>query len=191
MKKLEDLAEISVGQIIARVRETDSSETTTYRVLQPRSITEGAIIDEFVTEETLSSKIGGDRLSSEGDVIIKLSTPYEAAVIDKLHAGYLIPSFCAMVKAKKGISSAFLCALINSSYVREQLKAKIAGTTRAMVKITDLRSIEVPELSKKQMESLGEEYLVSGQKRLLLNQLADIEKEIMDARILSSIKGEK
>ena len=101
MKKLEDLAEISVGQIIARVRETDSSETTTYRVLQPRSITEGAIIDEFVTEETLSSKIGGDRLSSEGDVIIKLSTPYEAAVIDKLHAGYLIPSFCAMVKAKK------------------------------------------------------------------------------------------
>ena len=191
MRKLEDLAEITVGQIIARVRESEGSEMVTYKVLQPRSITEGAIIDEFITEETLSGKIDGNRFSSEGDVVIKLSTPYEAAVIDEAHVGCLVPSFCATVKANKGVSSAYICALINSSYVREQLKAKIAGTTRAMVKITDLRSIEVPELSKQQMESLGEEYLLSGKKRLILKQLADAEKEIMDARILNSIKGEE
>ncbi len=189
MKKLEDLAEITVGQIIARVREAEGSKMVTYKVLQPRSITEGAIIDEFIIEETLSGRIDGNRFSSEGDVVIKLSTPYEAAVIDKEHAGYLVPSFCAMVKAYKGVSSAYICALINSSYVREQLKAKMAGTNIAMVKITDLRSIEVPELSQQQMESLGEEYLLSGKKRLILKQLADAEKEIMDARILNSIKG--
>lgn len=189
MKRLEDLAEITVGQIISRVRESEE-EKVIYKVLQPRSITEGAVIDEFVTEEVLSGKIDNDKLSTDGDIVIKLSTPYEAAFIDKSHEGYLVPSFCATVRAKNGINSAYVCALINSSYVRDQLKAKIAGTTRAMVKITDLRSVEVPDLSKKQMDDLGDEYLMSGKKRLLLKQLADIEKSIMDARIMNCIKGD-
>ena len=37
----------------------------------------------------------------KNDIIIKLSTPYEACVIDDDNVGLVIPSFCAILRIKK------------------------------------------------------------------------------------------
>ena len=184
--KLEDIATISVGQILTRV--TDPNSELNYKVLQPRAISEGIIRDEFIDEVFVSKTMDDDKLTKAGDVVIKLSTPYEAAVVDEAHAGLLIPSFCAVIRGRTKVYPDYLCALLNSSYIKGQIMRKIAGTVRAMVKISDLRMVDVPDVSESTMESIGNEYRLSMRKMELLSQMIQVEKEIMDSNVLRVLK---
>ncbi len=184
--KLEDIATISVGQILTRVNDPNSEMK--YKVLQPRAISEGVIRDEFIDEACVSKKMDEDKLTKEGDVVIKLSTPYEAAVVDEAHTGLLIPSFCAVIRGQTSVNPSYLCALLNSSYVKEQIMRKIAGNIRVMVKISDLRMVKIPDVSESTMEMIGNEYRLSMRKMELLSQMIQIEKEIMDNNVLRVLK---
>lgn len=186
--KLEDIATLSVGQILTRV--TDDGSEIIYKVLQPKAIDNGVINDEQLDTVNVSKEIDADKFTKKGDVVIKLSTPYEAAVIDEKHVGLLIPSFCAVLRTQKDINPYFICALINSSYIKEQIKSKIAGTVRPMVKISDLRTVEIPEITSDKMSALGKEYELSLNKLDLLIKIISTEKEIMDNKLLAMVLEE-
>ncbi len=190
MKKLGEYTDITVGQILARVTEVGNSEGKKVKVLMPKAISEGAIDDAGVEEIVLVKEVNPDKYTKFGDIVVKLNTPYEAAIIDKCHAGMIVPSFCAVIRVKSGIDTNYMCALVNSSIVREQMRAKMAGVSRSLMKITDLRGIEIAEIDPTEMEKLGREYALSGQKRMLLRKLAEVERQIMDARIVNSITGD-
>lgn len=186
--KLENIATLSVGQILTRV--TDADSDIQYKVLQPKAIDNGVIDDEQLDIVNVSKEIDSDKFTKQGDVVIKLSTPYEAAVIDEKHVGLLIPSFCAVIRAPKGVNPYYICALINSSYIKDQIKSKIAGTIRPMVKISDLRTVDIPELPQEKMSAIGEEYELSLKKLDLLSQIINTEKEIMDNKLLAIVLEE-
>ena len=138
--KLESVASLSVGQILTRVA-TDENSEIQYRVLQPKAIGNGAIKDDDLNIVGFVKEVDSEKFTRKGDVVIKLSTPYEAVVIDENHVGLVIPSFCAAIRVEKDINPYYICALINSSYIKEQIKSRIAGTIRPMVKISDLRTV--------------------------------------------------
>ena len=187
MRKLIDIADVTVGQITQRVV-GERTESGSVKVLVPKAISEGTIDDSSLDSINLSKEVSEDKYTKEGDVVIKLSTPFEAAYVDGNHEGLLVPSFCAVIRFKKGIDSLGMCAILNSSYIQDQIKAMIGGTIRPMVKVTDLRAVDIPELSEVDMKSLGEEYAKSGLKRKLLMQLAENERQIMDNTVLGYIK---
>ena len=184
--KLENVAAISVGQILTRVA-TDEDSEIQYKVLQPKAIGNGVIKDDYLNESGFVKEVEPEKFTEEGDVIIKLSTPYEAVVIDEEHVGLIIPSFCAAIRPQPDINPYYLCALINSSYIKDQLKSKIAGTVRPMVKISDLRIVKIPDISDEKMNRLGEEYRLSLKKLDLLSQIISTEKEIMDNKLLALV----
>lgn len=184
--KLENIASLSVGQILTRVA-TDENSEIQYKVLQPKAIGNGVIKDDFLNDVGFVKEVEREKFTKEGDVVIKLSTPYEAVVIDENHVDLVIPSFCAVIRTEEGINPYYICALVNSSYIKDQIKARIAGTVRPMVKISDLRTVEIPEISKEKMNSLGEEYKLSLKKLDLLSQIINAEKEIMDNKLLALV----
>ena len=183
--RLESVATISVGQILTRV--LDWKSETKVKVLQPKAIGNGVIDDDCIEEIPVSKEIDQDKLTRVGDVVIKLSTPYEAVVIDEQHNNLVIPSFCAVLRTNAALNSYYICALLNSTYIKEQIKAKIAGTIRPMVKINDLRNVEIPDVSKDKMESIGKEYELSLKKLDLLSRIINTEKEIMENRLLEIV----
>lgn len=186
--KFEDIATISVGQILTRIGSEDSE--LQYTVLHPRAINNGSINDDQLDEIKSSKEIDGDKITKKDDIVIKLSTPYEAVVIDDNHSGLLIPSFCAVFRCKEKINPYYICALINSSFIKEKIKSKIAGTVRPMVRISDLRIIDIPEVSEEQMNDIGKEYELSLEKRSLLSRMMKIESDIMDNKLLKVIVEE-
>lgn len=194
MKKLGDFAEVIVGQIMSRVTVDPAEEQNTVKVLIPKAINAGSIDDDAIAEANVTVKTDDTRFTKEGDVVIKLATPYEGALIDSEHVGLLIPSFCAIIRVsdkKKSVDKSFLCAALNSNYVREQIKRKVAGAKMPMIKVSDLRSIEFPEVEQEEMKAIGKEYLLSCRKRLLLKKLEENERSIMDARVMNCLCEEK
>ena len=186
---LENIADVIAGQIMTRVTE-DNNDGEPVQVLAPKAISSGIIIKEDLGKAVLSKDVDENKYTKEGDVVIKLSTPYDAAYVTSKDIGLVIPSFCATIRILNDnlIDAKYLSAFLNTSYVRNQLTAKVVGSSRPMIKISDIRALEIPEVSIEDMRDIGEAYILSGRKKEILLEMVQTESMLMENIILASIK---
>lgn len=186
---LENIADVIAGQIMTRVTE-DNNDGEPVQVLAPKAISNGIIIKEDLGKAVLSKDVDENKYTKEGDVVIKLSTPYDAAYVTSKDIGLVIPSFCATIRISNDnlIDAKYLSAFLNTSYVRNQLTAKVVGSSRPMIKISDIRALEIPEVSIEEMRDIGEAYILSGRKKGILLEMVQTESMLMENIILASIK---
>ena len=187
--KLDEIASVIAGQIMTRVTD-ENVQGETIQVLGPKAISEGIILKESLGEAILSKDVDDDKYTKEGDVVIKLSTPYDAAYVTADNVGFVIPSFCAAIRVSKDsqLDAKYLSAFLNTSYVRNQLMAKVVGSNRPMIKITDVRALEIPKVSVQDMKDIGEAYMLSGKKKSVLLEMVETESKLMESIVLESIK---
>ena len=100
-----------------------------------------------------------------------------------------MPSFCAIIRVKEDkLDAKYLSAFFNTEYVREILKSKVMGSIRPMVKVSDLRNIDIPYVSEEDMADIGQAYILSGKKKSILSDMIETETKIMENIVLKSIK---
>ena len=190
--KLDEVAKIIVGQIMTRVSAENKNENDTIgivKVLVPKAISDGIIVKEDLGELQICKMIDEKKFTREGDVVVKLSTPYDATYVTKENEGWAVPSFCAIIRVKKDeMDAKYLSAFLNTRYVREILKSKVMGSIRPMIKVTDLRNLDIPQVSKEDMEDIGQAYILSGKKKIILSDMIETETKIMENVVLKSIK---
>lgn len=191
--KLGEIAEIVTGQNMTRISSENTAGETlkTVKVLIPKAIVEGMVIEADLGTAEIVKELDANRYTQEGDIIIKLSSPYDSALIGEEQIGIAIPSFCAAIRVKDDdYNRRYLTAVLNTESVRNGLAARVAGSIRPMIRISDLKDLDLPMISKGDMETIGRAFLLSGQKRHLLQEMADIERELMENIICMSMEGE-
>ena len=190
--KLKEVAKITVGQIMPRVSAENKNEEEiigTVNVLAPKAISDGIIVKENLGELQICKKIDEEKFTKEGDVVVKLSTPYDATYVTKENEGLAVPSFCAIIRVKEDkLDAKYLSAFFNTEYVREILKSKVMGSIRPMVKVSDLRNLDIPYVSEEDMADIGQAYILSGKKKSILSDMIETETKIMENILLKSIK---
>lgn len=190
--KLKEVAKITVGQIMPRVSAENKNEEEiigTVNVLAPKAISDGIIVKENLGELQICKKIDEEKFTKEGDVVVKLSTPYDATYVTKENEGLAVPSFCAIIRVKEDkLDAKYLSAFFNTEYVREILKSKVMGSIRPMVKVSDLRNIDIPYVTEEDMADIGQAYILSGKKKSILSDMIETETKIMENIVLKSIK---
>lgn len=186
---LGDIASVTVGQILTRVI-SKSDDGKVVPVLQTKAVTAGIINKEDLGQAVLSKDVDEDKYTRESDIVIKLSTPYDAAYVTADMAGLVIPSFCAAIRVTKKdmIDAKYLSAFLNTGYVKEQLLSKVVGSAKPMIKISDIRELNVPTGLDGDMKDIGEAYMLSGKKRLLLSEMIRTEEKLMENIVLASVK---
>lgn len=187
--KLEEIANVVAGQIMTRVTDINT-DGETVQVLVPKAVVDGIIVKADLGEAVLSKAVDESKYIKEGDVVVKLSTPYDAAYVTSEDAGLVIPSFCAAIRIKKQdlMDAKYLSAFLNTSYVRNQLAAKVVGSARPMIKISDIRALELPKVPMQDMNDIGEAYILSGKKKTTLLEMVVTESKLMENIVLASIK---
>ena len=190
--KLKEVAKITVGQIMPRVSAENKNEEEiigTVNVLAPKAISDGIIVKENLGELQICKKIDEEKFTKEGDVVVKLSTPYDATYVTKENEGLAVPSFCAIIRVKEDkLDAKYLSAFFNTEYVRKILKSKVMGSIRPMVKVSDLRNLDIPYVSEEDMADIGQAYILSGKKKSILSDMIETETKIMENIVLKSIK---
>ena len=187
--RVEDIANVIAGQIMTRVTDEGADEDVV-PILVPKAINEGMIVREYLGKAVLAKPVDEERYTKEGDVVVKLSTPYDAAYVTEDNVGLIVPSFCAIVRVKQEekMNAKYLSAFFNTEFIRNQLLSRVVGSLRPMIKITDIRSLELPRLSVDEMNHIGEAYILSGKKRTTLYEMIETERKMMDNIVLMSIK---
>ena len=175
--KLGNIATVRSGLVLSRKQARELSDIR-YPLLNLRSINPGGYIeadqlDIFDAAECLSPEY----LSQVGDVIVRLTAPYTAILIDKVTAGMVISSNFVIIRAdRRELLPEYLFWLINTPKIKRSIYENTSSNMLGAIKAKYFSDFEVPSLpiaKQKQIAAMNELAL---KETKLLRQLAD-EKE--------------
>ncbi len=185
---LSDLKEINIigGQIISRVEAKDESEKQdTIKVLVPKAISNGVINADALETLDLKTTIDSKRITKEGDIIVKLTTPYGACLIDKENEGLLVPSFCVIINnVPEHIMKEYLVAFLNSKTCLMQIKSLVTGLSIPLLSSGQIKKFTIPLPETSIQKEISETYFESLEKIKLLEKITKLEKEYLDSKFV-------
>ena len=170
------------GQITKRVEsnvEKGDSVRGEVLILPPKAISGGKIDKEFLYPLQYKTEIDTNRLTQEGDVVLKLSTPYDAACITKEEEGLLIPSFCLIlrIKDKTKLNPRFLTAFINSDVYGAQLKSMVSGAMVPMLTMGKIKEVILQDFTIEEQDEIAAYYVNVCKKESVMKKMVELEKE--------------
>ena len=194
-RKLKDIfTGYQVGVIMPRIQvktsyATDSGDTEVARVLNPRAIRGGRVVYELIEETYIKKGSAEGKLAQPGDIVMKLTTPYECALITESDAGLLVPSYCIILRGVNGTIADpnFVIGYLSTDLVRADLSRFTASTTNAMLRPKDIMDLDFPDIPLAQQEILGRLYYHSREKQQVLRDMADTEEKIMQGLITNAV----
>lgn len=154
MKTLRELFDISSGLVSKRKEAPPNVSGIKYRILTLRSINEKGFIDKKgIDNFTSIEEIDEKYLGRVGDVVIRLSYPFTAAVIDEETEGVIITSLFAILRSKtNNVNSEYISIYLNSEGMKKQYMKDASGSALQMIKTSSLKdySVKTPDISKQE-----------------------------------------
>lgn len=175
--KLGNIATVRSGLVLSRKQAREPSDIR-YPLLNLRSINPGGYIeadqlDVFDAAEYLSPEY----LSQIGDVIVRLTAPYTAILIDKVTAGMVISSNFVIIRAdRRELLPEYLFWLINTPKVKRSIYENTSSNMLGAIKAKYFSDFEVPFLPIAKQQQIAAMNELALKETKLLRQLADEKK---------------
>lgn len=173
------------GQITSRVEaKTDSEKISTIKVLIPKALSNGVINQEELGVLNLKQTIDPLKITRKGTIVMKLSTPYDACLIEEKDEGLLVPSFCTVLdNIPEYLRADYMVAYLNSSACSLQIKRLVAGQIMTIMSTGQLKKVEIPILDLNTQKEIGEKYMENKHNLMLMTKITKLEKEYLDSVI--------
>ena len=179
--RLGDVATVRCGLVLSR-KQSRTPTDAKYRLLNLRSINvdgcvEMAMVDEYYAIESLSP----DYLSQVGDVIVRLTAPYTAILVDDETAGMVVSSNFVIIRPNpRMLLSGYLAWLLNT---RKTKRVIFENTSSNMLGAINPRYVACMEVV---LPSIDRQFAIADLNALalkegrLLRRLADEKKRYCD-----------
>ena len=155
---LNTIADVITGVPLSRLqKDSAKGEAAEVNVLMPQAITSYGV-DISRTKTSLVHGAGQQFFTQEGDVVLKVSPPYDCAYINGAVAGLLVTSTCLILRPRKDAKTygRYLAAYFSGSRGMQELLAMSKGTAVKTIKKKDLEATSVPSLSPEERQQLAD-----------------------------------
>lgn len=188
MKTLRELnSEIIGGQIIKRVEAKpeagDSAEDQQRKTIVPKSLNAGCINKDEVYIGNYKKISDNKKYTKEGDIVIKLSAPYNAVLIHKEDEDMLVSSYCAIIRSVKNVDTRYLVAYLNSQSVLKQILQNVAGDYVTLLSLNTLYNLKILIPSKEKQIEISSYFEKIVKNRRLLSRMIQLENEKLEHEI--------
>lgn len=176
--KLGDIATVRSGLVLSRKQSREPSGIR-YPLLNLRSINPRGYIDLEQTDVfDAVEQLAPEYLSQVGDVVVRLSVPYTAVLIDEMTEGMVISSNFVIIRTdRRTILPEYLFWLINTPKVKRSIYENTGGNMLGAIKAKYFAEFEISALPISDQQKIGDMNDLSMKETKLLRQLAD-EKEL-------------
>ena len=180
--KLGEIAAVRSGLVLSR-KLARENPVQRYRLLNLRSITpEGYIdmneTDVFDAKETLP----GEYLSQVGDIVIRLSAPYTAVLVDEESEGMVVSSNFVIVRTDpQELLPEFLYWLLNTSEVKHRMFENSSSNMLGAVKPKFFADYEITPLPIPEQQKIAAINALAKAESKLLRQLANAKEQYYKA----------
>lgn len=188
--RLGDVAVVRTGLILAR-KQAKNEPVYSYPLLNLKAVrVDGSLDTEALERFNASEHLNTEYLTHEGDLLIRLSTPYTALLIGTQDEGMVIPSSFAIIRAdRRFLLPEYLFWLLNTPKVRQQIYENTTGNMLSGIKpsyFNDFRIDPLPLEKQQLVATLNEK---ARREVKLLTELAQ-KKEQYYSRIIDKIQKE-
>ena len=189
--ELGDLMGVSMaGTIMPRIqiKDGDDTEGCMKKVLVPKAISNGRVNHEDVAEYLIKKDAGLGRMTVVDDIVIKLTTPYECALITMEDEDLIVPSYCMILREfdTEKVDLDYLVGYLNTEYAKAQFSAGVAAATNSMLKMKDVQAIKVPLPPLEKQKRLGRLYRLSAEKQIILKKMLGNEMKLTNSLITTA-----
>jgi len=187
--KLKDIADISSGLVLSRLKSAKSVDTNIdkkYYYIPQKALSYNYLDDSKFEPLFLDEIIEKRYLARCKDIIMKLTPPYDAAIIDFQREDVLIPSNFAIIRTKNDFISVFLYYILNGNNVRKQIKRLVEGSNIPVIKINHLRDIQIKNVNRYKQIKYSQLFNLLDYRSELLDRKREIE-ETLKNDILSKL----
>ncbi len=186
MKKTMEQLKINIigGQIINRVLANADDVFEKRGTIVAKTISSGFINDEDIVYNNYRTNIDERRVTKENDIVIKVTPPFAAALVDKNHENLLVSSFCMILNGLPNeILPGYLTAYLNSDDGVKQVTSHMAGSTISTINVASLKNIVIPVPSLEKQKLISEAFLKYLNNIELSKKLISLSKEKIEALI--------
>ena len=190
--RLAELANINTGLVTARKQaKITDQEIIKYRTLNLKVINEkGYIEDNLVEEFEANERIKPVYLTKVRDIVVRLTYPFTAVLIDEAHENMIIPSHFVVIRPdKEKILPEYLYWLLNTEKVKQELQQNINSTTIGTVKTMSYAELDIERITLQEQAQIGELYMLAKKELYLLDQIMG-QKELYYKEAINRIQKE-
>ena len=189
--KLKDIAEDIITGVLTRRVVYDGEENNPSlpdgKILVPKAINDGLIDHSLLQSVKLDREVKDKFYTKMGDVIMKLSTPYDSCSIDREEdEGLIVPSFSVIIR---GISVEynpyFIMAFLSSKYAWNQIERLRSGRVLTILSNESVAELEIPEFSEPEIKRISERYKNYLEFKRISSEIMKLEKERNDVLFFS------
>lgn len=187
--KLKDVAEEIITGVLTRriVYDGDAdSSLQEGKILVPKSITDGLIDHTLLQTSRLGMLVKEKFYTRKGDVIMKLSTPYDSCVIEKKEdEGLIVPSFSVIIRGIRApYDPYFIMAFLSSKRAWSQIERSRSGRALSIISNESVSELELPSFSETEMKDISTRFRRYLEFRRLSAEIIGLEKERNDILFL-------
>lgn len=185
--KLQELASVRSGLVLSRKQAKEASEYR-YPLINLRCIQQDGTIllneaDIYIAKELLK----GEYLSQSGDIIVRLTAPYTAVLIDETTSGMVISSNFVVIRVEnKGLLPEYLFWLLNTEKIKRKIYENATSNMLSAVNARFLAEFELDLLSMEDQRKISQFNLLAKREGQLLRNLA-AEKEKYYVGVLNKV----
>ena len=189
--KLKDIAEDIITGVLTRRVVYDGEENNPSlpdgKILVPKAINDGLIDHSLLQSVKLDREVKDKFYTKMGDVIMKLSTPYDSCSIDREEdEGLIVPSFSVIIR---GISVEynpyFIMAFLSSKYAWNQIERLRSGRVLTILSNESVAELEIAEFSEPEIKRISERYKNYLEFKRISSEIMKLEKERNDVLFFS------
>ena len=179
--RLGDVATVRCGLVLSR-KQSPTPTNARYHLLNLRSIiadgcVEMAMLDEYYAVESLSSEY----LSQVGDVIVRLTAPYTAILVDDETAGMVVSSNFVIIRPNpRQLISGYLAWLLNTRKAKRVIFENTSSNMLGAINPKYFACMEVALPSIDRQSAIADLNALALKEGRLLRRLADEKKRYCD-----------
>lgn len=188
--KLGNIATVRSGLVLSRKRGKQSSgigyPLLTLRALQPSGFIDVTELDNFWASEVLAPEY----VSQIGDIVVRLTAPYTAVLIDNKTQGIVISSNFVIIKADKTkILPEYLYWLLNTQKVKLSIYERATSNMLGAVKTRYFSEFKIYPIDLDAQKKVAEVNRLAKREAFLLRRLAE-EKEKYYTAVIDKMQKE-
>ena len=182
--KLGTVATIRSGLVLSRKLSRELSPFR-YPLLNLRAIhPDGYILPDSLEVFYATEPLRQEYLTQQGDIIIRLSIPYTAILIDANMVGMVVSSNFAIIRLNQDyMLPEYLLWLLNTPDIQKKIYESSSSNMLSAVRPTFFAELEILPLTLSGQEKIAKLYLLAKRETRLLKKLAD-EKERYYAAVI-------
>lgn len=178
--QLNEFADSGSGLVLSRREAPAGSQgALEYRLITLSSISPDGTIDTKEVGRFYASKpiTTATHLTQPWDVVVRLTPPYTAALVEPSQAGFVVPSNCVLVRIRDGrVAPEYLRYALNSDAVRRRWERNASGSVLATIRPTQIAALELEIPTLEQQAKIVKFVAAAREECAALRALAD-EKE--------------